>query len=687
MQNVLIVGAGKGGSAILNLFKQVDMLHVQGVADIDESAPGIQLAQNQNIDTYTSYREALNEFYDIIVETTGDENVFRDLLQIKSSRTVLIPGTVAHVMFQLLDEKEKLLNQIQTERNTRELILHSIHDGMIVIDNDHKVTFINEAAANIIQTTEEKALHTDVEDLIPDSKLPQTLKTKVKEINQELSLTNGKKIITTRIPLIADSGDLIGAFAVFKDITEVEALAEEITDLKNVQTMLQAIIQSSEEAISVVDERGVGMMINPAYTKITGLSEKDVIGQPATADISEGESMHMKVLKTRRAVRGARMKVGPNNRDVLVNVAPVIVDGRLKGSVGVIHDLSEIETLSTELKKARQIIRNLEAKYTFDDIVAVSQDMKLALEQAKVGARTPANVLLRGESGTGKELIAHAIHNESERKHNKFIRVNCATIEESNLEKMLLGDEHGAPDQRKGYFEQANQGSIFLDEIGDLSPHMQAKILRILENGHVVRMGGSDPVEVNVRIIAATNVNLERAIMTGEFREDLFYRLNRLPIHIPPLRERMDDLEPLVNHLIIQLNDSYGRNVRRISPEALNRLKQYNYPGNVRELENILARSLISMSGQENIISENHLPMLRKNSLYDLELMNDSEENEVIPLQEAMEDFEKQMILEMLEKNNFIKSKTAKQLNISIRNLYYKMEKYNLGKDREEHDK
>ncbi len=193
-----------------------------------------------------------------------------------------------------------------------------------------------------------------------------------------------------------------------------------------------------------MDEKGRGLVINPAYTKLTGLTEEDIIGKPATTDIVEGESMHMKVLRTRRAVRGIHMKIGQKKRDVIVNVAPVIVDGILKGSVGVIRDVSEIQKLTNELNRARQIIRTLEAKYSFDDIVGNSDETTAAIEQAKLGANTPATVLLRGESGTGKELFAHAIHNGSNRKYNKFVRVNCAAISETLLESELFGYEEGA---------------------------------------------------------------------------------------------------------------------------------------------------------------------------------------------------------------------------------------------------
>ncbi|SEP72325.1 sigma 54-interacting transcriptional regulator [Piscibacillus halophilus] len=681
MQNVVIVGAGKGGTAILKLFQQFDMLNLKAVADINSQAPGLEIAKKININTYTDYQDMIDSSVDIIVEATGDQGVFEHLMEIKPNQCVLIPGTIAHVIYQLLDEKESLVDQIKKATSIRELVLNSVHDGMIVINNDETVTFVNDSACHILDIQKSDMLGRRILDVIPESRLPHVLNTREQEVNQHLTLSNEKKVITTRIPLITESGDLLGAFSVFKDITEVVSLAEEITNLKDIQVMLEAIIQSSEEAISVVDETGHGLMINPAYTKITGLTEKDVIGKPATADISEGESMHLRVLETRQAVRGARMKVGPNKRDVLVNVAPIIVDEKLKGSVGVIHDLSEIESLTSELKRARQIIRDLEAKYTFDDIVAHSSDMKLALEQAKVGAKSPTNVLLRGEPGTGKELIAHAIHNESNRKHMKFIRVNCASYDEEVLEKLLFGDEQGAPEQRNGYFEEAHGGSIFLDEIGDLSQSLQSKILRVIEDQTIIRVNGQEPIFVEVRIIASTNVNLEKAIMTQEFNEQLYYRLNKFPINIPPLRERLEDLKPLIDHLLSHLNENYGRNVKGISNEALDKLKKYNYPGNVRELENIIGRAMINMALGEEVIHEDHLPPLRKTSLDDVDIFYETSDDEIIPLQEALDEFERQLLLETLEKNNFIKSKTAKQLNISIRNLYYKMKKYNIGKD------
>src|SRR5699024_7383161 len=303
-------------------------------------------------------------------------------------------------------------------------------------------------------------------------------------------------------------------------------------------------------------------------------------------DMYEGESIHLQVLNTRRPVRGAKLTIGPNKKEVLVNVAPIIVRGKLKGSVAVIHDISKYNELSSELDRVKQLVRNLEASYTFDDIIGQSAEMNLSIEQAKIAANTPVTVLLRGASGTGKELFAHAIHQASDRRHRKFIRVNCAAIAESVLESELFGYVEGAftgakIGGKKGLFEEANHGSIFLDEIGELSLAIQAKLLRVLQENEVMRVGSTTPITLDVRIITATNANLEKAITKGTFREDLYYRLNRLPIYIPALRDRIDDLPLLVDFLIEKVNRLYGRNVQSISDSALHKLMAYDWPGNV----------------------------------------------------------------------------------------------------------
>ncbi len=681
MKNVIIIGAQKVGTALVKMIEKSNALKLVAVVDPNEQAPAIQLAQSKGIQTATDWKKIIDSPIDVVIETTGNEEIFSSLQEVKERKWVIIPPSVAVLISDLMEEQENLINQLSTQSRQQDLVLSSSHDGMIAIDQNRKITIMNKSARMMTGLQNVQAIGREITELIPNSELPRILDTGKTEVNKEQVLDNDRKIITTRTPMIDDTGKIIGAFAVFKDITEVVEMAEEVTSLKSVQTMLEAIIHSSEEAITVVDEEGKGLIVNPAYTRLTGLKSEDIYGKPATTDISEGESMHMRVLRTRKPVRGVRLKVGPNRRDVVVNVAPVIVDGKLKGSVGVIHDMSEIQSLTAELQRARQIIRTLEAKYTFSDIIGDSKEMQFAIDQAKLGATTPATVLLRGESGTGKELFAHAIHNSSNLKYNKFVRVNCAAISESLLESELFGYEEGAfsgarKGGKRGLFEEANGGSIFLDEIGELSSDTQAKLLRVLQENEIIRVGGTKAIPINVRVIAATNVNLEKRIIDGSFREDLYYRINRLPIFIPPLRERKEDLGKLCNHLIQKLNQDYGRNIEGITEAAINYLEGYDWPGNVRELENVLGRAIIHLSFHESWIDVHSIPPLTskigvKNQASHTPINNRS-------LHEQVEHFEENLIRSTLAQCNGNKTKTARTLELSLRNLYYKIEKYNI---------
>ncbi|MCI0763316.1 sigma-54-dependent Fis family transcriptional regulator [Bacillus sp. TL12] len=685
-QKVLIIGAGEGGSTILSLLQSSNIFEIIGMIDINPKAKGLQFAKEQHIAIGVDIEPFLEVDIDVMFDMTGDYHLHKVLLAKKRENTLLIPGDIAKIVTKLAHEKEDLIEKLKEQTQRGNLILNSTHDGMIVIDAEGYIKLFNKSAERIIGYKTGDAVGKYILEVIPTSKLLRIIRTKQIEVNHELTLGNEKKIITTRIPILKEDGEVQGAFAIFKDITEVVDLAEEVTDLKEIQTLLEAIIHSSEEAISVVDEKGRGLVINPAYTKLTGLAEDDIIGKPATTDIVEGESMHMKVLRTRRAVRGIHMKIGQKKRDVIVNVAPVIVDGILKGSVGVIRDVSEIQKLTHELNRARQIIRTLEAKYSFEDIVGSSDETMAAIEQAKLGANTPATVLLRGESGTGKELFAHAIHNGSNRKYNKFVRVNCAAISETLLESELFGYEEGAfsgarRGGKRGFFEEANNGSIFLDEIGELSASTQAKLLRVLQEKEIVKVGGTKPIPINVRVIAATHVNLEKAILEGEFREDLYYRLNKIPIQIPSLRQRKEDIPVISERLIQKINQDYGRNVEGLTESAIEYLQSYDWPGNVRELENILGRAIIFMNYNEMYMDVQHLPSLHK------EDQVESKGNDLLPeleeksLEHLVAEFEGNIIHEYLERFDGNKTKTAKALGISVRNLYYKLEKYDHAKN------
>lgn len=673
LQNILIVGAGNGGCALLKLIEQAEYLQVKAIVDIDEKAPGLKLAKETNIPTYKDWKPLLNDDIQIIIDVTGNKEVFHELLANRPATAVLIPGEIANLIVSLLEEKNKYINIIDHKTMMQELIFSSVEEGMIGIDDQGIVNLFNKSAERMTQISVENAIGKHVHEVISLSELPKVFDTGRVELNKELILESGTKIVTSRYPMINEEGKQVGAFAVFKDISEVVRLAEEITNLTEIQKMLEAIIYSSEDAISVVDEEGKGILINPAYTRITGFSEAEVIGQPATADISEGESIHLKVLQTRKPVRGVNLRVGKLKKDVIVNVAPIIVNQQLKGSVGVIHDMTEMRGLMKELDHARTLIRTLGATYSFEDIVGTSNEINFTIEQAKLAASVSVTVLLRGEVGAGKDLFALAIHSESNRSHHPFLRVNCSSAEEHLLETELFGSEKDGFIQ-PGIFEQAINGTIFLDEVGELTKKTQAKLLRVLRENAIIRVEGTTSIPVDVRIIASSSLNLEKAMLEGTFREDFYYQLNRMPIHIPSLRNRKQDIPAIAEHLLVKLNQEFGRNVEGFAEEAMESLLLYDWPGNVRELENVISRSMIFLQPNDRTVEEYHLP---KSML--VIPSEDKGETSLGTLAEQMDEMEKKVLAQALKLSGGNKSRTAKQLNISLRTLYYKLEKYHLA--------
>lgn len=311
--------------------------------------------------------------------------------------------------------------------------------------------------------------------------------------------------------------------------------------------------------------------------------------------------------------------------------------------------------------------------------------MRVAVDNARRAAVTPVTVLLSGESGTGKELFAHAIHHASQRKTRRFIRVNCAAIPETLLESELFGYEAGAfsgalKGGKKGLFEEANGGTLFLDEIGEITPSIQAKLLRVLQEKEITRVGGTQAVDIDVRIIAATNQNQEEAVKKGAFREDLYYRINVFPIAIPPLRHRIEELPELVRHLLTKLNREYGRSIQGITDEAIALLSEYNWPGNVRELENFLGRTLINMRFNEYTIAACHLSLFnnKKNPNPACPESGDDPETSCRTLAEELEEAERRVIIRALARHKGSRGETARHLGISLRSLYYKLHQYGI---------
>lgn len=344
-------------------------------------------------------------------------------------------------------------------------------------------------------------------------------------------------------------------------------------------------------------------------------------------------------------------------------------------------DLDELETILNRIKERKHLLsenktlkEQLQDKFRFESMISQSSVMENVLSTAGRVASSKATVLIRGESGTGKELIAKAIHFASPRKEKPFVTVNVASLSESLLESELFGHEKGsytgAISQRIGRFEEANGGTIFIDEVGDIPLPIQVKLLRTIQFGEYQRIGSNQTEKTDVRIIAATHRNLEEMMQSGLFREDLFYRLNVVAIQLPALRQRKDDIPILVDHFIKRYSDELGKEINGISREALDQLFKYSFPGNIRELENVIQRAVVL--ARENMITTNDLPQLAE--------MKDSEKkfdpfNLDDNYETKMKEFELAMINEALKRTNGNKSAAARILGISERHLRSRLER------------
>ncbi|GAB6173229.1 sigma 54-interacting transcriptional regulator [Paradesulfitobacterium aromaticivorans] len=397
-------------------------------------------------------------------------------------------------------------------------------------------------------------------------------------------------------------------------ITRVfRALQLQLKSQFNANKVLEALIDSSYDGIYITDGQGITLAINKATERITGLFAKDLVGRNMKDLVKEGvfsESVTLKVLKEKKSITLVQRLI--NGRRTLVTGNPVFdANGEIIRVITNVRDTTELNRLREELEQSRQLTPLRIKEIQIIDIVAQSKEMLDVLDLALLVARVDTPVLILGETGVGKEVIAQLIHRGSSR-HEKgsFIKLNCGAIPEELLESELFGYESGAftgarKEGKPGIFELANEGTLFLDEIADLPLVLQVKLLRVLQDQEFMRVGGIKPIRVNVRILAATNKDLEKLIQAGEFREDLFYRMNVIPIYVPPLRTRREDISSLLDHYLHVFNKKYSVN-KEFSEQFRSDLISYNWPGNVRELANLTERLVIT--SRENTISLNHLP-------------------------------------------------------------------------------
>ncbi|SFJ55296.1 sigma-54 interaction domain-containing protein [Thermoflavimicrobium dichotomicum] len=471
------------------------------------------------------------------------------------------------------------------------------------------------------------------------------------------------------------------------DITPFKKIQEQLAEAKATRDELDAIIQNSYDAIYITDQNGITLKTNDAIERLTGIPKEYYIGKDLRYLEKRGivqKSVTFEVMKQKKPV--TVIQENALGKVILITGSPVFNEqGEIIRVVTNLRDISELNRLREELLQLRQFHAGDEP------IVVASKEMKQIMELAKRVAQTDTTVLLLGESGVGKEVVARVIHRNSKRyEKGSFIKVNCGAIPQELQESELFGYESGAftgarKNGKKGMFELAHEGTLFLDEVGEMPLHLQVKLLRVLQDQEFYRVGGTKPVKVNVRIIAATNRNLKNMVKEGKFREDLYYRLNVVPIEIPPLRKRPEDISPLIQFYLDKFNRKYQTN-KKLNKETLEALKNYPWPGNIRELANLIERLLVIIPEHE--IKPEQLPnLMGVNILAHKEKIQEPNQSQSIidldeieqagGLQAALEQLEQQILKKAYERYHS-SYQVAKKLNISQSTAIRKAHKYGI---------
>lgn len=446
--------------------------------------------------------------------------------------------------------------------------------------------------------------------------------------------------------------------------------------------MLNCILDNMMDGVMVVNADAEIVSFNKAAEVISGYKAEEVIGKDCS--ILDTNTCSLVKERKNRCVIFSKGKVSnkqcqiKNKNGKLVHLlknAMVLKDdqGKVFGAVETMTDVTSLFMKELELQKIKEKLRD---SYSFMGMVGLSSSMQKVFELIQDAAESDIPVMIFGESGTGKELVANAIHSRSSRASEPFIKVNCAALSESLLESELFGHKKGAftgaIENRRGRFEAAHRGSIFLDEIGDIPLSMQVKLLRVLQEKEIERVGDNTPVKVDVRVISATNRDLSSLVDANSFREDLFYRVNVFPVHIPPLREKLEDLPLLVSHFLKSISIINQKNIRTLTPEAFERLESYSWPGNIRQLINCLEFATITCKG--DAIGVEHLP----------DYLTASPAGD--PPGDTLKQDERKRVLAALKLNNYNRTSTAKHLGMSRVSLWKRMKKFGLLPDKAAND-
>jgi transcriptional regulator with PAS, ATPase and Fis domain len=441
--------------------------------------------------------------------------------------------------------------------------------------------------------------------------------------------------------------------------------------------IVETIVENAFGWLVVVDKDGKIIYINKNYCDFLEAEREQVLGMHV-AQVIENSRMHIVAATGKEEIADLQYIKG---NYMIANRIPIISNGEVIGAFGTVffRDTKEWMQMNSHVKsmltKIQSYIQDIDrsVKFSLGDILGSSKQIQSLKEKVKMVAASDISVLIRGESGTGKELFAHSIHQLSNRSHQPFVKINCGAIPEHLLESELFGYEEGAftgakKGGKKGKFQLADGGTLFLDEIGDMPLNMQVKLLRALQEGEIESVGSTAPVNVDVRIIAATNRPLEKMMEEKRFREDLFYRINVVPFMVPPLRDRLEDLSILIDYFIKKITKKSGKRISAIDDNVIEKFHQYSWPGNIRELENVIEAS-VHLTSNETISTDSLPDYMKESAVYPVGKKK---------LKDILEETEKRILTQSLSKFNNDRLEAAKALGISKSSMYEKLKKYGI---------
>ena len=568
--------------------------------------------------------------------------------------------------------------------------------GIIRMDNNLVIVSLDGAAGTLMGVPPDTLLGRGVDEVVSLANLGNLMRSGLSFSNQVVEV-GGRRIACSYVSIVEDERIVGGALTLLRVLPEEAAgCSDRLTELLR---SAAAFLDIDHDGIIIVDRSGMVVMVNPSFAEVLDTTPNAMIGKHIHEAYHNSQASRMPlVMETGKAEIG--MPHYMNGKEVISSRFPLIIDGKVIGAMGkiIFRDVREITLLANRLqnaaegKSAARLVASKGAGFKYDIYSIIGRSRQIAeLKESLLRVATKnSNVLLRGESGTGKELFAHALHAASARRYAPFVKVNCAAIPEHLLESELFGYSEGAfTGARKGgqvgRFEQAHTGTIFLDEIGDMPFSMQVKLLRVLQERELVPLGSATPKAVDVRVVAATNSNLETLVREGKFREDLYYRLNVVVLSIPSLRERIDDVYPIAKSFIDQFNGEFGLEIQGFDAEAWNVISHYPWPGNIRELRNVIESAFNVVVGP--LITKDHLPDQLSRSLPQTgaESLRPSAQGleEYLcanlgkhDIGQIMDSLEKVLIEKAIERCNGNKLHAAQLLGISRPGLYKKLQKH-----------